>query len=108
MRIRMTEAASAAIRERIVDGSGRLKLVYDSEGCGCAVSGVPALWIVQAPGPEDAESDALPMSVLYEPRHELFFDREMTIDYDPSRRTFSLKSDQQIYHTRMMLRDQRL
>lgn len=108
MRIRMTEAAASAIRERIGAGSGRLKLVYDAEGCGCAVSGVPALWIVDAPNPEDAESAGDPISVLYEPRHELFFDREMKLEYDSSRRTFSLKSDQQIFHPRMTIQDMRI
>ena len=106
MRIRLTDAAASRVKEQL-GANGRLKLTYDAEGCGCAVSGVPALWIVDAPGPTDAETAAEPLPVLYEPRHEVFFDEEMKLDYHAQRDVFSLKSDTQIYHTQLLLKDRR-
>ncbi len=86
----------------------RIKLVYDSEGCGCAVSGVPQLWIVEGPGSNDSETEASPISVLYETRQAVFFEEnEMTIDYNSSKRAFTLKSKQQIYNNGMRLIDKR-
>ncbi|WJH34107.1 hypothetical protein N6H14_29880 [Paenibacillus sp. CC-CFT747] len=47
MQIVFTDAAKEQLETKAA-GSGRLKLVYDTEGCGCAVNGVPDLWIEPA------------------------------------------------------------
>jgi uncharacterized protein YqkB len=85
----------------------RLKLAYDSEGCGCAVNGVAALWIVDGPDGDDVESTGSPYRVLFDKKHEVFFDDAMTVDYNMSRRAFTLKSKQQIYNSMMRLIDKR-
>jgi uncharacterized protein YqkB len=87
----------------------RIKLVYDSEGCGCAVDGVPQLWVVDQAEPGDSETEAFPIPVLYESRQAVFFEEEaMTVDYNATKRAFSLKSKQQIYNNLMRLIDKRI
>lgn len=109
MHLTFTEQAVQRIEAKLgaPDGRYRLKLVYDSEGCGCAVSGMAQLWVVDGPQPDDrqAESEAFP--VLYEPRHEVFFDETMTVDYPEGKRNFVLKSKGQIYNPMMNLIDKR-
>ncbi|MBO9606121.1 MAG: diaminopimelate epimerase [Paenibacillaceae bacterium] len=46
MQMTVSRPANERIRERFGSGPLRLKLDYDTEGCGCAVSGVPALRLV--------------------------------------------------------------
>lgn len=85
----------------------RIKLAYDSEGCGCAVNGVAALWLVEEPQVDDIESEASPYRTLYDKKHAVFFDEQVTVDYNPQKRAFTLKSKQQIYNTMMRLIDKR-
>lgn len=108
MRIIFTESAVAEIR-RILDRQtgGRLKLVYDAEGCGCAVSGVPTLWITDEPDRNDFSVAGDPFEVLMDRKHEVFFEENMTIDYQASGYCFVLKSSGQIYNANMRLIDKR-
>jgi uncharacterized protein YqkB len=75
-----------------------LKIAYDSEGCGCAVSGIAQLWQVGATHVDDMIVCDGPVTILIETRHEVFFDEVMRLDYSPDRKCFILKSDGQIYH----------
>ncbi|KPV59854.1 hypothetical protein QJ48_08770 [Paenibacillus sp. A3] len=108
MRIIFTESAVAEIR-RILDrqAGGRLKLVYDAEGCGCAVSGVPTLWITDEPDRNDFIVAGDPFEVLMDRKHEVFFEENMTVDYQASGYCFILKSSGQIYNANMRLIDKR-
>jgi uncharacterized protein YqkB len=109
LKIVFTDTAAAQIRETLGTEPGpfRLKLVYDAEGCGCAVNGLAQLWITDGPGPGDAEADGTPYRVFYEPRHEIFFDDAMTVDYLPAKRAYVLRSNQQIFNPMMSLTDKR-
>lgn len=51
MHLTITEAAERILSPLLQEPSTWLKLVYDIEGCGCAVDGVPALWLVNECGP---------------------------------------------------------
>ena len=46
MYIEWTAAAVAKINEKIDVENGYLLLKYDTDGCGCAVDGVSALWLI--------------------------------------------------------------
>jgi uncharacterized protein YqkB len=83
------------------------RLVYDTEGCGCAVNGVPALWAVNEPGHTDIAADSRPFALYHDPRHEIFFDETLRVGFVPERQSFRLSSDSQTYTTRMILADQR-
>lgn len=107
MIIEWSEAAVAALRARTGDSSAVWKLVSDSEGCGCAMNGVPALWAVDAPEKDDLQAVSDPISLWYEPRHAIFFDEKMRITYNEQLRAFTLASDGQIYTNRLAVRDRR-
>lgn len=102
MEIRFSNTAKDKLLPLLQDSSARLKLLHDTEGCGCVVSGVPALQLVDAPGPDDCEGEG-ELPFLFEPRHEIFFEPVLKIDYDPVKAQFSLKSDQQIYTNHLRL-----
>lgn len=84
------------------------RLVYDTEGCGCAVNGVPALWAVDGPGSGDVLAESGDFRLWHDPRHEVFFDETLRIGFDPERRSFRLSSDGQIYTSRLVLADRRV
>jgi uncharacterized protein YqkB len=107
MHITFTDHAVEQINQQLPAGAGDLKLVFDSEGCGCSVNGVPTLWIVDNPGERDLHAEGAPFELLYEPNHEIFFDDKMTLDYLAKSRSFVLKSSGQIYNANMQLIDKR-
>ena len=101
MRIDITP--EAAVRLAAMPGVGRrLRLVYDAEGCGCAVSGVPALHALDEPVPGDAEAETDgTFAVGYDPRHELFFEDRLVIDRAPDGEGLMLRGSGQIYTTHL-------
>ncbi|GAB2723796.1 iron-sulfur cluster biosynthesis family protein [Paenibacillus thermoaerophilus] len=106
MKVHVTEAARDRL-EQMRGGRGALKLVYDSEGCGCAVSGVPAVWIVDELADDDLRAECAPFELGYERRHEVFFEDEMTLDYKPDTNACALRSRHQIYNARLAIVDRR-
>ncbi|OUM96711.1 MAG: hypothetical protein A9Z00_03780 [Thermobacillus sp. ZCTH02-B1] len=97
MRVDVTPEAAALLSA--MPGVGRrLRLVYDTEGCGCAVNGVPALLAVDGPEPGDmeAETDG-PFAIGYDPRHEVFFEDRLVIDRAPDGEGLVLRGEGQIY-----------
>lgn len=55
MVIQVTETAKKHIESLAGSESAIIRLAYDSEGCGCGVNGLPALWIVSAKEADDVE-----------------------------------------------------
>lgn len=104
MRIQFSEQAIHAIGERLGD-HGFLKLTYDSDGCGCAVNGVPALWIVSETTPDDEQMDSNGPAIWISKHQKVFFEDEMKIDVIPLSKVYRLSSSQQIYSTAMTLID---
>ncbi|GIP32566.1 iron-sulfur cluster biosynthesis family protein [Paenibacillus sp. J2TS4] len=109
MRIEVRDAAERAIINRLGGSGFTLKLVYDSEGCGCAVSGVPQIWVIDPiePSADNPAAALSPVLILYEKRQEVFFEEQMRLDYDTEKKAFQLKSDQQIYNAGITLLDKR-
>ncbi|MFF2089758.1 iron-sulfur cluster biosynthesis family protein [Paenibacillus sp. NPDC058174] len=97
MHISFTRSAVDYLAPYIADGSRQLKLLHDTEGCGCVMSGVPALQLVKETTVDDKLAEGDPFPFLFEPRHEVFFEPQMRIDYNSDRDSLSLKSDSQIY-----------
>lgn len=102
MFITFTEAAVNKLSPYL-NGSKKIKLLYDTEGCGCVMSGVPALQLVPEASVDDKEASGDPFQFLYEPRHEVFFEPRMKIDYSEDANSFSLRSDSQIYTAQLRL-----
>ncbi len=103
MEIIITEAANAKIEERIKGRPGYLKLKYDTEGCGCAVDGVAALWFVPELDADDIAIKTNGRHIYVEKAKMVFFDEKMRIDFSTASNCFQLKSTQQIINGHMSL-----
>ncbi|AGK54789.1 iron-sulfur cluster biosynthesis family protein [Bacillus sp. 1NLA3E] len=106
MKITISEAAGKKISEKTSGKNGYLKLVYDIDGCGCAVNGVPVLWFVAEVEADDVEVKTNDRSIYVEKDKQIFFDETMQVDFSPSSNTFQLKSTSQYLNPRMSLLDQ--
>lgn len=107
--IEVTPGAEEALRRKLDGPSGEagyIKLIYDTDGCGCAVNGVPALWLVRERGSCDEElpnNASLPMLI---DRHQtVFYEERMKLDSGAG--SFVLSSPQQIYSTHVICSDRR-
>ncbi|WP_433742992.1 iron-sulfur cluster biosynthesis family protein [Falsibacillus pallidus] len=104
MKITITNEALAKIEEKI-NGSGKvLKLKYETEGCGCVMSGVPTLMAVgqdELNQGEDIEVETNGMPIYMEKSKLVFFDEDLKIDYSASSNAYQLKSPNQILNGRM-------
>ena len=106
MNITFTDKAIQKIQDRFPEESEKqLKLKYDTEGCGCVVSGVSALWMVRNSEEGDIEIATNFRPLLMEKTKQVFFDEQMTIDFVEAANSFMLKSPNQILNPRMPLID---
>jgi uncharacterized protein YqkB len=82
-----------------------LKLVYDNEGCGCAVNGVAQLWMIPSTNATEAWPQAAgsPLQIMYAQKDAIYFEERLIIDYRASGKAFVLKSDNQIYNNHVDL-----
>ncbi|SDM48606.1 iron-sulfur cluster biosynthesis family protein [Bacillus sp. OK048] len=96
MEIVITAAAAEKINQRTAGRKGYLKLKWDTEGCGCAVSGVIALWFVPELDTDDISFETNDRTIYIEKSKAVFFDEKMTIDFSTASNSFQLKSPQQI------------
>ena len=101
MYIEWTEEAFEKITEKINGANGYLLLKYDTDGCGCVVDGVTALWLVQELDEdfEKVESNSLPIYV--EKSKMYFLDELMKIKFEPTANCFMLVSPNQIFNPRL-------
>ncbi|MGM0880365.1 MAG: iron-sulfur cluster biosynthesis family protein [Bacillota bacterium] len=97
MHITFSKTAIDRLAPYLNDGTKQLKLLHDTEDCGCVVSGVPALQLIAEPTVDDKLSQGEPFPFWYEPRHEVYYEPHLRVDYDAARSSFSLKSNSQIY-----------
>lgn len=107
MKIECTPEAIAQLIKRFGSPLPAFRLVYDTEDCGCAVSGVPALWAAAADVPGDVCAASETLSIWHNPRHALFFEAHLRISWLPDRGSFALAGDGQIYTTRLAIVDRR-
>ncbi len=103
MEIIMTKPAAERINEKTNGKTGYLKLIYDTEGCGCAVDGIAALRFVSELDDDDLLIKTNDSPIYIEKRKMIFFDEKMTIDISQSTNCFMLKSPQQILNGCMSL-----
>ncbi|WP_110111231.1 iron-sulfur cluster biosynthesis family protein [Bacillus sp. CGMCC 1.16541] len=104
MNITFTEQAIKKINERFPEKKDELlKLKYDTDGCGCVVSGITALWVVNEADEGDVTIETNFRPVLVEKNKQVFLDENMTVDYVESVNAFMLKCPSQILNPRMAL-----
>ena len=85
MQFTFTNAAVGRLSDQLAGSSRSLRLLYDTEGCGCVVNGVPALQLVENPEESDRLGIGEPFQVWYQPQYEVFFEPKLRIDYDLAR-----------------------
>ncbi|MFS0656440.1 iron-sulfur cluster biosynthesis family protein [Bacillus sp. 179-C3.3 HS] len=105
MYIQITESAASFIQKyQIEHETKELLLRYDSDGCGCAVSGVPMIWLTsERTGEWEELKHNQPFTLYIHTAQKVFFDEEMTIDFNEKANTLMLKSPQQILSPRMSI-----
>ncbi|SFA53837.1 iron-sulfur cluster biosynthesis family protein [Anoxybacillus pushchinoensis] len=101
VKITITERAIEQLRR--VQGNKHVKLIYDTDGCGCAVNGVPMLLLVDQLDEHDVEIETNDMPIWMEKHQLIFFDDQMTLDVVDGAGCFQLKSPNQILNPRMSL-----
>ena len=103
--VTFTEKALVKINEKFNGNDNKwLKIKYDTEGCGCVVSGVSALWITSEKEEDDIVVESNVEGLLMEKSKLVFFDEDMTVDFVDSANSFMLKCPSQILNPRMSLR----
>lgn len=103
MQITFTPSAQEKLIPILAATNKQLKFLHDSEGSGCADNGVPTLQLIEAPAKGDAAGIADPIPFYYEPRHHIYYEKHMKIDYNESNSSFVLKSDSQIYNRHLRI-----
>ena len=107
MELQMTDAAIEAINV-IWHGSGLIRLSYDTDGCGCAVNGVPSIWIIDQPSPFDEQvASNAPFPVVIDHHQAIFFEEHLFLDI-VGVGNYRLSSKQQIYSTHVSCVDKRV
>ncbi|TCK07842.1 UNVERIFIED_ORG: uncharacterized protein YqkB [Anoxybacillus amylolyticus] len=101
--ITFTDAAKRALASIVAESGRQLKLMFDTDGCGCLVDGVPALWLVDKADDDDLAVETNFVPVLVERSRLIFFDEAMTIDVKPGTTVFQLKSPGQTLNGHMPL-----
>ena len=109
MQIQWSEAAMAAWKSYVDEWPEMigLKLHYEADGCGCALSGVvrlQPLTNVEISAKSDWHNGSTSsVPVYYEPRFEIFFEEHLFLHYTPERKCFKLSGKGQIYNPCMKL-----
>jgi iron-sulfur cluster insertion protein len=102
MEITFTELAKHQLKN-VSTPNQILKLMYDTEGCGCVVNGVPTLRVVQEAEGEDIELKTNFVPVWIERTKQVFFEDKMTIDFLTTYNCYQLRSPNQMLNPRMKL-----
>ncbi|NGP43637.1 iron-sulfur cluster biosynthesis family protein [Bacillaceae bacterium SIJ1] len=105
MMLKLDDETAQRLTEKVTNENHVVRLVYDHEGCGCAVSGVPLL--VEAAAAE--EGDVLlshhPLPFYIWGPHRIFFAEYLQLKANPGKETFTLQSSSEIFspHVRLQL-----
>lgn len=101
MEINITDRAIEKITEKKGEQEGYLKLKYDVEGCGCVMSGVTSLWLVDNLEEDDRAIETVIGQIYVEKSKEVFLNEQLIIDFSPSSNSFQLKSPNEYLNPRM-------
>lgn len=103
MHITFSEAAQEKLLPFLQQSHKKIKFLHDWVGCGCADNGVPTIKLIDAPTSEDVLSEGDPFDFYFEPRHKVYYEEQMKIDYNNQDNSFTLKSDSQTYSRNVRL-----
>lgn len=104
MQLTFTNEAIEQLALKLKENKERiLKLKYDTEGCGCVMSGVTALWLVEQLDEDDIKLETNHVPVYVEKTKMVFLDEQLTVSFSKTANSFMLKSPSQILNPRMSL-----
>lgn len=104
MKIEITEAAVKQLEKATADAPDKkLRLEYDTEGCGCVVDGVAVLLLTDQPGESSEMVETNSMAVYLDRAKMVYLDEELRIDFSETANAFQLKSPSQMLNPRMSL-----
>jgi len=103
MQITFTPAAQQQLEPILASTHKKLKFLHDNKGSGCADNGVATLEFIEEPSSDDVEGIADPIPFYYEPKHKIYYEEHMKIDFNTNNRSFTLKSDSQIYNSHLRI-----
>ncbi|CAM3753622.1 MULTISPECIES: iron-sulfur cluster biosynthesis family protein [Paenibacillus] len=109
MIIKLTPEADLKLKELLGGKPGAVRLIYDTEGCGCAVNGVPGLQIVDGAADGDTAiqtNGSIPLVI--NGKQEVFFEEELKLDLRSGTANFRLTSRNQTYGTNIIATDTRV
>lgn len=102
MQLHITEQAKQAIqRAKTAYPDKKIQLRYDIDGCGCAVNGIPVIWLTDELTGECELLETNGVPVYIQSSQKVFFDDAMTVDYHEKAGTLLLKSPAQVLSPRM-------
>lgn len=109
MRMKVNKAAEELLKKKLGDKPGVIRLVHDTEGCGCAVSGVPAFHIVSDVELSDVtiESNVPELTFILDGQKAVFFEDELLLSTDPGDLSLRLSSPSQHYGMYLFPKDDR-
>ncbi|KKI93072.1 heme biosynthesis protein HemY [Bacillus sp. SA1-12] len=104
MQVTFTKEALEQISPKLEENKNKvLKLKYDTEGCGCVMSGVTSLWLVDEQDADDIKIETNEIPLFVERTKMVFLDEELTVSFNKTANCFMLKSPSQILNPRMSL-----
>lgn len=104
MQLTFTKEAIEQLTPKLQENKNRvLKLKYDTEGCGCVMSGVTALWLVKEQDADDVKLETNEVPLFVEKTKMVFLDEKLTISFNKTANCYMLKSPSQILNPRMSL-----
>ncbi|RCX23490.1 uncharacterized protein YqkB [Fontibacillus phaseoli] len=107
MKIELDSRAEHMIREALGQKPGLMRLVYDTEDCGCGMSGIPTLQIAEAPGAYDIPVENEHFHFLIDRMQAVFFEEQLLLSGEESGGTFRLDGVSQFYKSNIRLTDHR-
>lgn len=107
MDIQVTELAERYIREKAGNSPSIIRLAYDTEGCGCGVNGIPALWMVSSRNEDDIEIHSINLQFIVNHLQAVFFEDHLYLDSEKNYPSFRLSGDGQLYGQNIRLVDRR-
>ncbi|MNP27888.1 hypothetical protein D3C76_1208200 [compost metagenome] len=105
IKIEITPLAKQRIQESLGDKPGVIKLIYDTEGCGC--DGINRLLIQPESGKFDTPIDASPFTFVVDQQHQIFYEDKLKLDAEENYPVFKLSSDSSTYSTNVSIQDLR-
>lgn len=103
MKITLDSNAEQIITKKLGEQPGQIRLLYDTEGCGCY--GITSFQIISQPDSTDVliENDQFPFWV--DPARAVFYEDRLRLKGDPMDGSFRLEGDSQIYGQNVKLND---